>query len=98
MMGATSSPKATFPAFSSAPKAAAASSHAPAPTIKKPESSSGMTVKLIHPDEDISLVRAVNTIDRVHVHVDGVNVCMYTLAKCMGFGGLYYSSVYSYIY
>ena len=67
MMGATSSPKATFPAFSSAPKAAAASSHAPAPTIKKPESSSGMTVKLIHPDEDISLVRAVNTIDRVHV-------------------------------
>ena len=93
MMGATSSPKATFPAFSSAPKAAAASSHAPAPTIKKPESSSGMTVKLIHPDEDISLVRAVNTIDRVHV--DGMYVCMYTLAKCVGFGGNSAVSVYS---
>ena len=56
--------KPTFPAYSSP---AASSSTPPmtpsathtisaAPTIKKPESSSGLTIKLVHPDEDISLV------------------------------------------
>ena len=57
----TSAPvKPTFPAA-----AAALSSNSPvhsgatitgAPQIKKPESSSGLTSKLIHPEEDISLV------------------------------------------
>lgn len=53
-------PKPTFPAYSSpntsihsgGPQRSIIS--AP-PTIKKPESSSGMSVKLVHPDEDISL-------------------------------------------
>ena len=54
----------TFPAYSAgAPpgggagqiSAKAVISAAPT-TIKKPESSSGLTIKLVHPDEDISLV------------------------------------------
>lgn len=52
----------TFPAYSqsgpSPPTSSASrqqtSSPAPA-TIKKPESSSGMTIQLVHPDEDVSL-------------------------------------------
>ena len=54
--------KPTFPAYSSSAATAPSSSStisAP-PTIKKPESSSGMSVKLIHPDEDISLVSVLN--------------------------------------
>ena len=56
-------PKPTFPAYSAETTTAANISAPPlltntttlAATIKKPESSSGMTIKLIHPDEDISL-------------------------------------------
>ena len=53
--------KPTFPAYSSSPSVSVGSSISAsatisaAPTIKKPESSSGLTIKLIHPDEDISL-------------------------------------------
>lgn len=54
--------KPTFPAYSTsatisaAPTTISASATiSAAPTIKKPESSSGLTIKLIHPDEDISL-------------------------------------------
>lgn len=55
-------PRPTFPAAASvAPgSVAGASSNSAtitgAPTIKKPESTSGLTSKLVHPDEDVSLV------------------------------------------
>merc|ERR1719394_300831 len=47
----------TFPAYSSQAgmPGGPSSTISAAPTIKKPESSSGLTIKLIHPDEDISL-------------------------------------------
>ena len=51
-------PKPTFPAYSSSASNSSSTISAP-PTIKKPESSSGMSVKLVHPDEDISLVRPI---------------------------------------
>ncbi|KAL8597438.1 hypothetical protein ACOMHN_050936 [Nucella lapillus] len=44
--------KPTFPAAASVSASATITG---APTIKKPEASSGLTSKLIHPDEDISL-------------------------------------------
>lgn len=60
MVGQTLKP--TFPAYSAAPSSATISAPATnatisaAPTVKKPESSSGMSIKIMHPDEDISLV------------------------------------------
>ena len=48
--------KPTFPAAASVSASATITG---APTIKKPEASSGLTSKLIHPDEDISLVSTV---------------------------------------
>ena len=67
---AYSPPSTSFPSQSSQPGAmatAASSGASPsnatitgAPTIKKPESSSGMSIKLVHPDEDISLVSRIN--------------------------------------
>ena len=62
--------KPTFPAYSasgltsatiSAPASVATISAAP--TVKKPESSSGMSIKLMHPDEDISLVSIPSCFD-----------------------------------
>jgi hypothetical protein len=60
---ATAASSASKPTF---PSAAAVSASPPpsatitgAPQIKKPESSSGLTSKLMHPDEDISLVSSV---------------------------------------
>jgi len=57
--------KPTFPAYSTGSSSPASISAPPslsnaatisaAPTIKKPESSSGLSIKLMHPDEDISL-------------------------------------------
>ena len=53
--------KPTFPAYSSTassstPPMTPSATISAAPTIKKPESSSGLTIKLVHPHEDISLV------------------------------------------
>ena len=58
--------KPTFPAYSTGSSSPASISAPPslsnaatisaAPTIKKPESSSGLSIRLMHPDEDISLV------------------------------------------
>lgn len=51
----------TFPAYSQpasttpSPRPTSSSIISAAPTIKKPESSSGMSIKLVHPDEDLSL-------------------------------------------
>jgi hypothetical protein len=44
------------PTFPAAATVSASATITGAPTIKKPEASSGLTSKLIHPDEDISLV------------------------------------------
>lgn len=58
-----SSGKPTFPSAAAVSSSASPSSISAsatitgAPQIKKPESSSGLTSKLMHPDEDISLVR-----------------------------------------
>ena len=59
--GASMPPRPTFPAYSQPPSTTSSAPTKPstsiagAPTIKKPESSSGMSIKLVHPDEDISL-------------------------------------------
>jgi len=63
----------TFPAYSSQAGMSGSSTISAAPTIKKPESSSGLTIKLIHPDEDISLeeVRANSAKFRSMLHSNG---------------------------
>ena len=52
--------KPTFPSAAAITSTATSESSSAtitgAPVIKKPESSSGLTSKLMHPDEDISLV------------------------------------------
>ena len=40
-----------------------------APQLKKPESASGLSSKLMHPDEDISLVSCTTTESRCCVYV-----------------------------
>ncbi len=65
---------------SAAPQMASPATISALPTIKKPESSSGMTIKLVHPDEDISLVcigRAFETVSFPHsgLQVSSTVVC-----------------------
>lgn len=63
-----SSAGSTFPAYGGASSQASMEPEKPAvPTIKKPESSSGMTVKLIHPDEDISLVSVLVAAGKAYI-------------------------------
>ena len=56
MTGTSSSMGPVKPTFPAAASVSASATITGAPTIKKPEASSGLTSKLIHPDEDISLV------------------------------------------
>lgn len=46
----------TKPVTSSYLTAASSSPDGPTTSLKKPESNSGLSVRLIHPDEDLSLV------------------------------------------
>ena len=59
VMSSVSQMKPTFPAAAAVTTVVSNVSNATitgAPMIKKPESSSGLTSRLMHPDEDISLV------------------------------------------
>ena len=67
--------KPTFPSAAAITSSASASPSSAtitgAPVIKKPESSSGLTSKLMHPDEDISLVSILEH-GLSHYFIDGL--------------------------
>ncbi|KAI0236966.1 hypothetical protein LSAT2_012525 [Lamellibrachia satsuma] len=76
---AAGSVRPTFPAYSTssassvsmATSISAKATISAAPTIKKPESSSGMAIKLVHPDEDISLEEVRASLPKYQMLVEG---------------------------